>query len=307
MNKSAITQAIKSKAISLGFSGINIAKAEFMNDEARRLEEWLNGKNHGEMGYMENHFDKRVDPSLLVPGAKSVVCLLYNYYTDIMQEDFEAPKISMYAYGKDYHKVVKKKLKLLFDYMQSLAGSIEGRYFVDSAPVMERDWAKRAGLGWTGKNTLLINPKKGSYFFLAEVICDLELDYDSPMKDYCGTCTRCIEACPTDAISPRGYMLDATKCISYVTIESKSEIAKSFEGKMDNWMYGCDICQQVCPWNRFSSHHETASFLPSEKLMKMKKEEWETLEEDTFNSLFEGSAVKRTKYEGLKRNIAFLK
>lgn len=307
MNKSDITQAIKSQAITLGFSGINIAKAEFMEDEARRLEEWLNGNKHAEMTYMENHFDKRVDPTLLVPGAKSVVCLLYNYYTDIVQEDAEAPKISMYAYGKDYHKVVKQKLKQLFAYMQTVAGNIEGRYYVDSAPVMERDWAKRAGLGWTGKNTLLINPKKGSYFFLAEVITDLELDYDSPMKDYCGTCTRCIEACPTEAISPQGYILDATKCISYVTIESKSAIAKSFEGKMDNWMYGCDICQQVCPWNRFSSQHETPSFLPSEKLISMKKDEWYSLEEDTYNELFDGSAVKRAKYVGLKRNIDFLK
>ncbi len=306
MNKDNTTAAIKAKAIELGFSGINIAKAEFMTEEAKHLEQWLNAGYQGDMQYMENHFDMRVNPSLLVPGAKSVVCLLFNYYTDKVQEDVAAPKLSMYAYGKDYHKVVKKKLKELYAYIKLIAGDVQGRYFVDSAPVMERDWAKRAGLGWTGKNTLLINPKKGSYFFLAEIICDLELVYDSPMKDYCGTCTRCIEACPTDAIAKDGYILDSSKCISYLTIELKDEIPKAFEGHMDNWMYGCDICQQVCPWNRFSTTHNEPSFLPSDALMTLTKKEWEEVTEPTFNLLFEGSAVKRTKFAGLKRNLNFL-
>jgi epoxyqueuosine reductase len=306
MNKESATAAIKAKAIELGFSGINIAKAAFMTEEAKHLEQWLNAGYHGGMNYMENHFDMRVDPTLLVPGAKSVICLLFNYYTDKVQEDATAPKLSMYAYGKDYHKVVKKKLKELYAYIRLIAGDVHGRCFVDSAPIMERDWAKRAGLGWTGKNTLLINPKKGSYFFLAEIICDLELLYDSPMKDYCGTCTRCIEACPTDAIAKDGYILDSSKCISYLTIELKDEIPKVFEDHMDNWMYGCDICQKVCPWNRFSSTHTEQSFEPSDTLMTMTKKDWEEVSEASFNILFEGSAVKRTKFEGLKKNLNFL-
>ncbi len=307
MNKDIITRDIKTKAMELGFSGINIAKAEFMTDEAKHLEQWLNAGYHGDMNYMENHFDMRLNPTLLVPDAKSVICLLYNYYTDAIQNDTDAPKLSMYAYGKDYHKVVKKKLKELYAYIKLVVGDVQGRCFVDSAPIMERDWAKRAGLGWTGKNTLLINPKKGSYFFLAEIICDLELNYDSPMKDYCGTCTRCIEACPTDAIASNGYLVDSTKCISYLTIELKNEIPDMFAGKMDNWMYGCDICQQVCPWNRFAVQHNEPSFVPSDKLLTMKNKEWQELSEDTFNAMFESSAVKRTKFSGLKRNIAFLK
>ncbi|MFM2393903.1 MAG: hypothetical protein RLZZ546_1885 [Bacteroidota bacterium] len=305
-DKKSISTLVKRKAIDLGFSGIAFSKAEYMNEEAKNLEKWLNQNYHGEMSYMANHFDKRVDPTLLVPGAKSVICLMYNYYHDAAQDDETAPKISMYALGKDYHKIVKKKLKSLYLYMQELIGNIDARCFVDSAPILERDWAKRAGLGWIGKNTLLIHPKKGSYFFLAEIICDIELEYDTPMKDYCGTCTRCIEACPTDAISEKGFVLDASKCISYLTIELKNEIPSEFKNKMGDYMYGCDICQQVCPWNRFSTPHAEENFLPSDILLQMSKKEWQELNEEKFEIIFKNSAVKRTKYRGLKRNIQFL-
>ena len=307
MDKREITHRIKSKAKELDFMGISIAKAEHMDEEARRLESWLNRDYHGEMSYLENYFDKRVDPTLLVPGSKSVISLMYNYYTEEKQVDPEAPQIAMYAYGKDYHKVVKKKLIKMFQWMSESFGQIEGRCFVDSAPVLERDWARRSGLGWVGKNTLLINPKKGSYFFLCEIICDLELEYDHPIKDHCGTCTRCIEACPTDAISPEGYILDGSKCISYLTIELKNDIPDRFSDQMENWMFGCDICQQVCPWNRFSSPHQEEKFEPKEELLQIKKHEWEDITEEYFSKLFEGSAVKRTKYKGLKRNIDFLR
>jgi epoxyqueuosine reductase len=307
MNKIETTRQIKDKAKELGFMGIAIAKAEHMDEEANRLEDWLNQNNHGEMSYLENYFDKRVDPTKLVPGAKSVISLMYNYYTEEKQEDPLAPKLAMYAYGKDYHKVVKKKLIELFRWMSESVGEIDGRCFVDSAPVLERDWARRSGLGWVGKNTLLINPKEGSYFFLCEIICDLELEYDHPIKDHCGTCTRCIEACPTDAISDEGYILDGSKCISYLTIELKKEIPKEFSNQMENWMFGCDICQQVCPWNKFSKPHCEEKFMPREELLSMNKREWEEITEDAFNNIFAGSAVKRTKYKGLKRNIEFLK
>jgi epoxyqueuosine reductase len=256
---------------------------------------------------MENHFDMRVDPTLLVPGAKSVISLAYNYYNPTLQRDETAPKISMYAYGRDYHKVIRKKLETLLSWARQSFGEISGRVFVDSAPVLERDWARRSGLGWTGKNTLTIHPKLGSYFFLAEVICDLEMDYDLPITDYCGTCTRCIDACPTEAISPQGYIMDGSKCISYLTIEYRKELPAEYQDKMENWMYGCDICQQVCPWNRFSQAHDEPQFLPSETLINMTREEWLDLTEPMFDYIFEGSAVKRTKYLGLKRNIAFLK
>jgi len=307
MDKKSITLQIKDKAIDMGFMGISVAKAEHMDEEAHRLEKWLNQGFHGEMNYLENHFDKRVDPTKLVPNAKSVISLMYNYYSEKVQEDEQAPKIAMYAHGKDYHKIVKKKLLQLFKWMQESFGDLDGRCFVDSAPVLERDWAKRSGLGWVGKNTLLINPKSGSYFFLCEIICDLELQYDHPIKDHCGTCTRCIEACPTDAISEKGYIMDGSKCISYLTIELKNEIPSEFTDQMQNWMFGCDICQQVCPWNRFSTPHTEEKFQPKEELLKMKKSDWEELTEDVFNTLFEGSAVKRTKFTGLKRNIEFLK
>ena len=300
------TDLIKQKAIDLGFLSIGVSKAEMMDAEAKRLESWLNANHHGQMGYMANHFDKRVDPTLLVPGAKSVISLAYNYYTDKIQVDPEAPKISKYAYGKDYHHVVKDKLKELVTYIQSNIGDIEGRCFVDSAPVLERDWAKRSGLGWTGKHTLLLSKQKGSYFFLAEIISDLELDYDHPVSDHCGHCTRCIDACPTDAISPSGYILDATKCISYLTIELKDEIPTEFKEQMEGWMFGCDICQEVCPWNRFSTPHNEPQFEPKEELLEMPRRDWTELTQEVFSKIFSKSAIKRTKFKGLKRNIDFL-
>lgn len=305
MNLEKRTAFLKKKAKELGFLNTRVAKAEFMDEEAKRLEDWLNKGYHGEMGYMENHFDKRVDPTKLVPGAKSVITLSFNYYTE-QRQDPSAPKISTYAYGRDYHKVVRKRLKQLIQSISSEIGEINGRCFVDSAPVLERDWAKRSGLGWVGKNTLLINPKQGSYFFLAELIIDLELEYDAPIKDHCGTCTKCIDACPTEAISPNGYIMDGSKCISYLTIELKSEIPDAFKGKMADYMYGCDICQQVCPWNRFSTPHNEAEFIPKPELLEMDQKEWKEITEDVFDKLFQGSAVKRTKFEGLKRNIDFL-
>lgn len=306
MDKGEITRQIKAKAKEMGFMGIAISKAEHMDEEATRLENWLNQNYQGEMSYLENHFDKRVDPTLLVPGSKSVISLMYNYYTEDQQIDPHAPKLAMYAYGKDYHKVVKKKLIQLFKWISESFGEIDGRCFVDSAPVLERDWARRSGLGWVGKHSLLINPKKGSYFFLCEIICDLDLEYDHPIKDHCGTCTRCIEACPTEAISEEGYIMDGSKCISYLTIELKNEIPDTFSDQMQNWMFGCDICQQVCPWNRFSKPHEEEKFTPNEEMLKMTKREWEEITEDVFDKLFEGSPVRRTKFEGLKRNIKFL-
>lgn len=291
----------------MGFDAVGISKAEFLEDEAQRLEDWLNQNYHGSMGYMADHFDKRLDPSKLVPGAKTVISLVYNYYTESKQSDPEAPKLAMYAYGKDYHKVIKKKLKTLLNRFREQFGDIEGRCFVDSAPVMERQWAAKSGLGWQGKHTLLINKKKGSYFFLAEIICDLELAYDHSVADHCGTCTKCIDACPTDAISDDGYLLDSSKCISYLTIERKDDIPVEFKDAMGSYMFGCDICQEVCPWNRFSSPHNEDKFLAKEELLTKSKKEWEEITEEVFSKLFEGSAVKRTKFAGLKRNIDFLK
>ncbi len=299
-------ESIHQEARRLGFSFIGIARAEALDEEARRLEEWLNRGYHGQMKYMENHFDLRTDPTKLVPGAKSVVVLMHNYFPKDSQSDPTAPKLAKYAYGEDYHLVLKKKLKELLHFIQEEIGEVNGRCFVDSAPVLERDWAKKTGIGWTGKNTLLINPKAGSYYFLAELILDLELPPDHPIKDHCGTCRRCIEACPTDAISPEGYLLDASKCISYLTIELREAIPAEFKGKMENWMFGCDICQEVCPWNRFSKAHEEPAFDPQEGLMKMKKNEWEEITEEVFGKLFKHSAVKRTKYAGLRRNLDFL-
>jgi epoxyqueuosine reductase len=300
------TEKIKNIAKDIGFTGIGIARAEYMEEEARRLRQWLNLGYHGTMSYMENHFDLRTDPTRLVPGAKSVIVLTYNYYSEKQQTDPFAPKISMYAHGRDYHKVVKKKLKNMMTRIQEEVGPVQGRYFVDSAPVLERDWAARAGVGWVGKNTLLIHPRQGSYFFIASMIIDLELEYDAPIKDYCGTCTACIDACPTAAISPEGYLMDGSKCISYATIEHKENIPDTFKDKMENWMYGCDICQQVCPWNRFSEPHNEPDFEPKEELLVKSRQEWIDLTEEEFDNLFQGSPVKRTKYKGLKRNISFL-
>ena len=260
----------------------------------------------GKCPYMENHFDLRTDPTKLVPGAKSVVTFIYNYYNPIKQKDKQAPKISMYAYGADYHKVIKKKLKELQYFITENFGDINIRGFVDSAPVMDKAWAEKSGLGWIGKHSNLINREKGSYFFIAELILDLELDTDLPIKDYCGTCTKCIDECPTDAII-KPYVVDGSKCISYLTIELKDEIIPyEFKGKMDNWMFGCDACQQVCPWNRFSSTHKEPLFEPSLDLINLTKKEWSELDEEIFENLFKSSAVKRTKFKGLKRNINFL-
>ena len=305
MNKTLHTRLIKEEARRLGFSFCGVSKAGFLEEEAPRLEKWLQQGMHGKMGYMENHFDKRLDPTKLVDGAKTVISFLYNYYTPQQQQYKDSPKISKYAYSTDYHFVVKDKLKQLLHYINDTIGEVHGRAFVDSAPVMERAWAKKSGLGWTGKHTLLINKQQGSYFFLGELIIDLELEPDPPIKDYCGTCTACIDACPTNAITP--YWVDGSKCISYLTIELKDEIPQEFKGKMDNWAFGCDICQQVCPWNRFSQPHNEPEFEPDPELMTMDARQWHEITEDVFKKLFKNSPVKRTGYKGLKRNLDFLK
>lgn len=297
---------IRAEAGRLGFEFVGFARAERLDEAARRLEAWLHQGAHGKMAYMENHFDMRVDPTLLVPGAKTVICLTFNYFNPEKQRDAEAPKISSYAYGEDYHFVVKDKLKALLDFMRREIGAVEGRCFVDSAPVLEREWAQRAGLGWNGRNTLTIHPRRGSFFFLAEIICDLPLLYDDPIRDHCGTCTRCIDACPTQAISPEGYFLDASKCISYLTIELRDEIPAAFKGQTDNWMFGCDVCQDVCPWNRFSERHSEPAFEPQPELLQMSRQDWLELTEEVFGRVFKKSAVKRVKYAGLRRNIDFL-
>ena len=297
------SQLIKKSAKNLGFLSCGISKAEFLEEEAPRFEKWLNEQKHGQMAYMENHYDKRLDPRLLVPGAKSVVSLLLNYYTDEHQVE-GAPKISKYAYGTDYHFVITEKLKQLFQILQEEIGEINGRVFVDSAPVMDKAWAVRSGLGWMGKNTNLINKKVGSFFFIAEMILDLKLDYDTPVTDHCGTCTACIDSCPTGALTP--YNIDASRCISYLTIELKDQIPSEFQNKMDDWSFGCDICQDVCPWNRFSKPHNEPLFEPRSELLEFTKKDWEELTETTFDIIFKNSAVKRTRYKGLKRNLAFL-
>ena len=303
--KSEYTAKIKSAADALGFLSCGISKADFLEDEAPRLEQWLNQGHHGSMSYMERHFDKRLDPRLLVPGAKSVVSLLLNYHTDKKQADPKAPKISSYAYGKDYHFVIKEKLKELMQIIHREIGEVNGRVFVDSAPVMDKAWAAKSGLGWLGKNTNLISKKVGSFFFIAELIIDLELDYDTPVTDHCGSCTACIDACPTDALL-QPYQIDGSKCISYLTIELKENIPTEFKGQMDNWAFGCDICQTVCPWNRFATLHDESAFEPQEELLNLTKSEWQEMTSVVFNKVFKNSAVKRTKFEGLKRNIKFL-
>lgn len=300
------TQLVKQKALELGFDFCGISKAAFLEDDAPKLEQWLNQGSHGQMHYMANHFDKRLDPTKLVPGAKSVVSLLYNYYPEKDLQQDESYKIAKYAYGQDYHYVIKYQLKELIKQLEAELGEINGRVFVDSAPVMERSWAVKGGLGWMGKHTLLINKGHGSFFFLAELISDLELEADGPVKDYCGTCTRCIDACPTDAITAP-YQLDGSKCISYFTIELKEAIPNEVKGKFEDWIFGCDICQDVCPWNRFSTAHKTPEFSPHPDLEKMNKNDWEEITEDVFRTIFKKSAVKRTKLAGLKRNIDFVK
>ena len=296
------SQLVKRIAKEIGFSSCGISKARFLHEEEKKFENWLKQGYQGSMSYLERNFDKRLDPTKLVPGAKSVISLSYNYFPPkklISENNFI---ISKYAYGRDYHKVVRNKLKKLFTKIRDKIGEIEGRVFVDSAPIHERAWAKLSGVGWIGKNSLLINKNQGSYFFLAEIICDLDLEYDEPVLNRCGNCTRCIDACPTDAIT-QAQVIDAKKCISYLTIENKEKIPKELRGSINNSIFGCDICQDVCPWNKKSVPHNEKEFIPKKELRDLKKKDWIELTEDTFNKIFEGSAVKRTKFQGLKRNI----
>jgi len=299
------TKLIKSIATELGFNFCGISKAEFLEENASQLEEWLKRGYQGSMSYLENHFDKRLDPTLLVPGAKSVISLIYNYFPEKDLATDSPLKIAKYAYGEDYHFVIKDKLNEFLQRIHENIGEVHGRAFVDSAPVMERVLARKSGLGWIGKNSLLLNRSMGSFFFIAELIVDLELEYDGPIKDYCGSCTACMDACPTDAI-PQPYVVDGSKCISYFTIELKDEIPSSVEGKFENWIFGCDICQDVCPWNSFSKPHQEPRFTPHPEVEKMKQEDWKEITNEVFQKLFKKSAVKRTKLEGLKRNIRFV-
>ncbi|MCY2685793.1 tRNA epoxyqueuosine(34) reductase QueG [Salinimicrobium sp. TH3] len=299
------SKLIKTEAKRLGFLSCGISKAEFLEEEAPRLEEYLQKQRHGKMSFLENYFDKRLDPTKLVEGSKSVISLLLNYYPEETQRE-DSYKISKYAYGTDYHFVIKDKLKSLLQFIQQEIGEVEGRAFVDSAPVMDKAWAAKAGLGWVGKHTLLLSKQKGSFFFVAELIVDLDLEYDAPVTDHCGSCTACIDACPTNAIV-EPYKVDGSKCISYFTIELKEELPQEMKGKFDDWAFGCDICQDVCPWNRFSKPHNEPLFNPHPELLSMSKKDWEEITEETFRKVFKKSAVKRTKYSGLTRNIRFLK
>jgi len=305
VNKTAATRFLKNEALRLGFDFCGISKAAFLEEEASRLENWLHNQMHGNMSYMERNFDKRLDPTLLVPGAKSVVSLLYNYFPLEEQPQDAEFKISRYAYGRDYHLVIKEKLRELFDSIHNHIGEVAGRVFVDSAPVLDRAWAKKSGLGWIGKNANLINPKNGSWFFIAELIIDLDLDYDNAIKDYCGTCTRCMDACPTDAIV-KPYVVDGSKCISYFTIELKDSIPSEFNDKYNNWIFGCDICQEVCPWNRFAKPHNHPELINENNLPQWTERQWEELTEDIFKDLFKESPLSRTGFEGIKRNIKFV-
>jgi epoxyqueuosine reductase len=300
-------QLLKSTAKRLGFDFCGIAKADFLEEEAPKLEEWLRRDYQGRMGYLANHFDKRLDPRKLVEGAKTVVSLVYNYFPErTLSEGTEGIKLAKYAYGKDYHDVIQEKLREFLTFLREEIGDINGRCFVDSAPIMERQWAQRAGLGWIGKNSLLLNRSMGSFFFLAELVIDLEATPDLPLaKDYCGTCTACMDACPTDAIVSPG-VVDGSRCISYLTIELKDAIPASFAGKMDNWVFGCDVCQDVCPWNRFSKPHQEPAFSPSSDLEALAAQDWKELTEETFKRVFSGSAVTRTKLKGIKRNLEFI-
>ena len=300
------SQLIKDHAKRLGFLSCGISRAEFLEDEAPRLEEWLRQGHHGSMTYMERNFDKRLDPTKLVPGAKSVVSLLYNYFPKESQSDASAPKISKYAYGKDYHIVIKDKLFELMHQLQEEIGEIHGRVFVDSAPILEKAWAAKAGLGWIGKHTNLISKRAGSFYFIAELIIDLPLAQDAPVTDHCGSCTACIDACPTQAIVAP-YQVDGSKCISYFTIELKETIPQELKGQFENWAFGCDVCQDVCPWNRFSTPHQEPQFEPSPELLQMSKGDWQEITESVFDRLFAKSAVQRTQFSGLKRNLDFLR
>ena len=299
------TELIKEEAKRLGFLSCGISRAEFLEAEAPRLETWLNKNMHGEMSYMENHFDKRLDPTKLVEGSKSVISLLLNYYPS-QEQTANSYKLSKYAYGADYHHVIKSKLKELTHFIQNEIGDVHGRAFVDSAPVLDKAWAAKSGLGWIGKHSNLLTQQVGSFYFIAELIIDLDLEYDMPVTDHCGTCTACIDACPTQAIT-EPYVVDGSKCISYFTIELKENIPTEFKGQLDDWMFGCDVCQDVCPWNKFSKPHNQPLFNPKPELLSMTKKDWEEITEDVFKKVFQKSAVKRTKFSGLKRNIEFLK
>jgi epoxyqueuosine reductase len=303
-SKETYSKLIKSEAKRLGFLSCGISKAGFLEEEAPRLEKWLNNNHHGQMAYMENYFDKRLDPTLLVDDAKSVVSLLLNYYPEETQSQ-ESFKISKYAYGQDYHFVIKEKLKEFLHSIQENIGDVSGRAFVDSAPVLDRAWAAKSGLGWIGKSGNLLTQKVGSFYFIAELILDLELEYDNATTDHCGSCTACIDACPTQAIVAP-YVVDGSKCISYYTIELKENIPYDMKGKFDEWMFGCDTCQDVCPWNRFSKPHSEPLFNPNPELLSFSKKDWIEITEETFRAVFKNSPVKRTKFDGLKRNISFL-
>ncbi|MEM9325739.1 MAG: tRNA epoxyqueuosine(34) reductase QueG [Bacteroidota bacterium] len=303
MNPEKTSQWIKQISRELGFDHCGVAKAEFLEQEAPRLEEWLKRNYQGQMSYLEQHFDKRLDPRELVPGAQSVISLIYNYHPSQTFQKEGQPKLAKYAYGHDYHFVIKSKLRAFMERLQEQLGQVEGRAFVDSAPVHERAWARKAGLGWVGKNSLLLNREMGSFFFLAELILDLELAPDPPINDYCGTCTKCMDACPTDAI-PAPYVVDGSRCISYLTIELKEEIPSGFTDKMEDWVFGCDICQDVCPWNRFSRPHGEPAFTP-QGWEEFEKREWQEMTKEVFQRVFKKSAVKRTKFEGLQRNVRF--
>lgn len=304
-NKKNYTELIKNEAKRLGFISCGISRAEFLEDEAPRLEKWLKMKMNGEMKYMENYFEKRLDPTKLVDDAKSIISLTYNYYPEDLQNK-EAPKVSKYAYGMDYHYVIKEKLNFFLTFIKDKIGDVHGRAFVDSAPILEKAWAAKSGIGWVGKNSNLITKQVGSFYFLAELIVDLDLDYDTIESDHCGQCTACIDSCPTEAIT-EPYVVDGSKCISYFTIELKENIPQEFKGKFDDWVFGCDICQDVCPWNKFSKPHKEPLFQSSSELMKMSRDEWNEITEETFNKIFKNSAVKRTGYKGLTRNLNFIK
>ena len=308
-NKSKYTQLIKSEAQRLGFLSCGISKAGFLEEEAPRLENYLNKQMHGQMSYMENHFDKRLNPTLLIDDAKSVISLLLNYYPQEIQSrsvGTDSYKISKYAYGQDYHFVIKEKLNELLHFIQTEIGEVSGRAFVDSAPVLDKAWAAKSGLGWIGKNSNLLTKQVGSFYFIAELIVDLDLEYDNATTDHCGSCTACIDACPTEAIVAP-YVVDGSKCISYFTIELKDNIPLEMKGKFDDWAFGCDVCQDVCPWNKFSKPHSEPLFNPNPEILSFTKNDWEEITEDTFKKVFKNSAVKRTEFKGLKRNIDFLK
>ncbi len=303
--KSKWTNSIKTEAKRLGFLSCGISKADFLEEEAPRLEKWLNNNMHGEMSYMANHFDKRLDPRRLVEGSKSVISLLLNYFPEKTQRE-DSYKISKYAYGQDYHHIIKGKLRQLQEFITEEIGEVHGRAFVDSAPVLDKAWAAKSGLGWVGKNSNLLTQQVGSFYFIAELIVDIDLEYDHAVTDHCGTCTACLDACPTQAIV-EPYVVDGSKCISYFTIELKNELPNEMKGSFDDWMFGCDVCQDVCPWNRFSKPHNEPLFNPHPELLSMTKKDWEEITVDVFQKVFKKSAVKRTKYGGLTRNIEFLK